>query len=72
MLWIAVFFGFFGGETTLFSGIIGYETNDLMQDYLGFVGAILVMIFVMIVYLVVRLKLTPEWPSMPLKIQKNR
>ena len=60
MLWIAVFFGFFGGEATLFSGIIGYETNDLMQDYLGFVGAILVMIFVMIVYLVVRLKLTPD------------
>ena len=60
MLWISVFFGFFGEKTTLFSGIIGYETNDLMQDYLGLVGAMLVMIFVLIVYLVVRLKLTPE------------
>ncbi len=60
MLWISVFFGFFGEETTLFSGIIGYETNDFMQDYLGLVGTMLVMIFVLIVYLVVRLKLTPE------------
>jgi S-DNA-T family DNA segregation ATPase FtsK/SpoIIIE len=60
MLWISVFFGFFGEKTTLFSGIIGYETNDLMQDYLGLVGAMLVMIFILIVYLVVRLKLTPE------------
>lgn len=60
MLWISVFFGFFGSQTTLFSGIIGYETNDLMQDYLGLVGTMLIMVFVMIVYLVVRLKLTPE------------
>src|SRR5690606_21395261 len=36
------------------------ETNDLMQDYLGLVGAMLIMIFILIVYLVVRLKLTPE------------
>ncbi len=60
MLWISVFFGFFGEKTTIFSGIIGYETNDLMQDYLGLVGAMLVMVFVMIIYLVIRLKLTPE------------
>ncbi len=60
MLWISVFFGFFGEKTTIFSGIIGYESNDLMQDYLGLVGAILVMVFILIVYLVVRLKLTPE------------
>lgn len=60
MLWISIFFGFFGEKTTIFSGIIGYETNDLMQDYLGLVGAMLIMIFILIVYLVVRLKLTPE------------
>jgi len=60
MLWISIFFGFFGEQTTLFSGIIGFETNDLIQDYLGLVGAMLVMIFILIVYLVVRLKLTPE------------
>lgn len=60
MLWISVFFGFFGEKTTLFSGIIGFESNDLLQDYLGMAGAILVMVFVLIVYLVVRLKLTPE------------
>ncbi len=60
MLWISIFFGFFGEETNLFSGIIGYETNDFIQDYLGLVGAMLLMIFILIVYLVVRLKLTPE------------
>lgn len=72
MLWISVFFGFFGGKTTLFSGIIGYETNDLMQDYLGLVGAMLVMLFVLIFYLVVRLKLTPEMAIDAFKSSKKQ
>lgn len=72
MLWISVFFGFFGGKATLFSGIIGYETNDLMQDYLGFVGALMVMLFVLIVYLVVRLKLTPEMAIDAFKSSKKQ
>ncbi|WP_347374494.1 DNA translocase FtsK 4TM domain-containing protein [Aequorivita sp. Q41] len=72
MLWISVGFGFFGEKTTLFSGIIGYEVNDLMQDYLGLVGAILVMTFVLIIYLVVRLKLTPEILIDSLKSSKKK
>ncbi|AFL82502.1 DNA segregation ATPase, FtsK/SpoIIIE family [Aequorivita sublithincola DSM 14238] len=72
MLWISVFFGFFGEKTSIFSGIIGYETNDLMQDYMGFVGAMLVMIFVLIIYLVVRLKLTPEMAVDALKKSKKQ
>lgn len=72
MLWISVFFGFFGEQTTLFSGIIGFETNDLMQDYLGLVGAMLVMIFILIVYLVVRLKLTPEMAIDAFKSSKKQ
>ncbi len=72
MLWISVGFGFFGKKTTLFSGIIGYEVNDLMQDYLGLVGAILVMTFVLIIYLVVRLKLTPEILIDSLKSSKKK
>ncbi|MDC8000486.1 DNA translocase FtsK 4TM domain-containing protein [Aequorivita todarodis] len=72
MLWISVFFGFFGEKTNIFSGIIGYETNDLMQDYLGLVGAMLIMIFVLIVYLVVRLKLTPEMAIGAFKSSKEQ
>jgi len=60
MIWIAVFFGFFSSINKLYSGIIGFEINDILQDYLGFTGAILVMMFLLIVYLVVRLNLTPD------------
>lgn len=71
-LWIAVFFGFFGEKTTIFSGIIGFETNDLLQDYLGLIGAMLVMVFILIVYLVVRLKLTPEMAINAFRISKKQ
>ncbi len=72
MLWISVFFGFFGSRTTLFSGVVGYEINDLLQDYIGLVGAMLVMIFILIFYLVVRLKLTPEKVIAAFKISKKQ
>lgn len=60
MLWISVFFGFFAGTRNLFSGVMGYEINDFLQDYLGLIGTILLMTFLAIVYLVIRLKMTPE------------
>ena len=71
-LWISVFFGFFGEKTTIFSGIIGFEINDLLQDYLGLIGAMLVMVFILIVYLVVRLKLTPEMAINAFRISKKQ
>lgn len=59
-LWISVFFGFFSNGQSLLSGTIGYEVNDLMQDYMGLIGTVLVMIFFAVIYLVVRVKVTPE------------
>ncbi|MGJ8667082.1 MAG: DNA translocase FtsK 4TM domain-containing protein [Patiriisocius sp.] len=60
MIWISIFFGFFHFKNSLFSGVIGYEINDFFQDYIGFLGTILLMTFFAIIYLVVRLKITPE------------
>tara|TARA_A100000171_G_C2140545_1_gene155536 strand:- start:23012 stop:25393 length:2382 start_codon:yes stop_codon:yes gene_type:complete len=60
MIWIAVFFGFFSETSSILSGVIGYETNDYLQDYLGLTGTILVMTFLAIVYFVIRLKVTPD------------
>ena len=60
MIWIAVLLGFFVEKYSVLSGVIGYELNDVLQDYLGLIGTIFVMIFLLIVYTVVRLKITPE------------
>lgn len=71
MIWISVFLGFFTSKSTLFSGVIGFEINDLLQDYLGLIGAILVMAFLLIVYLVLRLKITPETVAASFKRKKK-
>ncbi|MGY5850609.1 DNA translocase FtsK [Salegentibacter sp. F14] len=60
MLWISVFFGFFAQSNALLGGRVGFETNDFLQDYLGFFGTALLMLFLLIAYLSLRLKITPE------------
>ncbi|HSI68733.1 MAG TPA: DNA translocase FtsK [Gillisia sp.] len=60
MLWWAVFFGFFAESNTLLGGRVGYEVNDYLQDYIGFIGTILLLTFMFIAYFVIRLKITPE------------
>lgn len=60
MIWLSVFFGFFASSNSLLGGTVGYEMNDYLQDYLGFTGTILLLTFLMVVYTVVRLKVTPE------------
>ena len=60
MLWISITSGFFAGDVPLISGIVGFEMNDLLQDYMGFAGTVLLMTFMGLVYLVIRLKWTPD------------
>ncbi len=67
MIWISVFFGFFTNINPLYSGIIGFEINNLSQDYIGLIGSILAMTFLLIIYLVIRIKLTPEHISAAVK-----
>ena len=71
MLWISTFFGFFHDNGTILSGIVGFETNDYLQDYIGLPGTILLMTFILIVYLVVLLKLTPEMAIKALRAKKK-
>ncbi|MCC4213296.1 DNA translocase FtsK [Leeuwenhoekiella parthenopeia] len=71
MLWFSVFFGFFAQSNALLGGMVGFELNDFLQDYLGLIGTILVLAFVAIVYLAVRLKLTPELVGQYLSRKRN-
>jgi S-DNA-T family DNA segregation ATPase FtsK/SpoIIIE len=42
------------------SGIIGFEINDLIQDYAGKIGTILLLIFSAIVFLIFKIKVSPD------------
>lgn len=63
MLWTAVVLGFFHENNALLGGKVGYELNDYLQDYTGLIGTILITAFTGILYLVLRLGVTPELVS---------
>ena len=60
MLWVATFLGFFDKGNGILSGTVGYEINDILQDYLGLIGTGLLLAFLALSYAVLRLQLTPE------------
>ncbi|WP_194850533.1 DNA translocase FtsK [Nonlabens antarcticus] len=72
MVWLSIFFGFFHEKNPLMGGMVGYELNDFLQDYIGFIGAILFMICAAILYLVLRLKVTPEKVSVFFKSKASQ
>ncbi|MFT4781284.1 MAG: S-DNA-T family DNA segregation ATPase FtsK/SpoIIIE [Psychroserpens sp.] len=53
-IWISVFFGFFSHKYDTLGGTIGFEINSLFQDYIGKIGTVLLLIFVLITYLAIR------------------
>ncbi|HQE34629.1 MAG TPA: DNA translocase FtsK [Flavobacterium alvei] len=57
---VSVLFGFFATSLPELGGTIGYELNLFSQDYLGKTGTLLVLIFGLIVYLIFKIKLSPE------------
>ncbi|WP_432671046.1 DNA translocase FtsK [Flavobacterium sp. SM2513] len=57
---VAVIFGFFATKLPELGGIIGFEMNDYLQDYLGKTGALLVLIFGFIIFLIFRIKVSPD------------
>ncbi|WMI64932.1 DNA translocase FtsK [Aestuariibaculum sp. YM273] len=58
IIWLSVFFGFFGAKTDILGGTIGYEVNSYLQDYIGKIGVSLLLLFGVITYLAIRFRLT--------------
>ncbi|MFD0963865.1 FtsK/SpoIIIE family DNA translocase [Pseudofulvibacter geojedonensis] len=57
-IWLSTFLGFFGSSASLLGGVIGFELNDFLQDYLGKIGTVILLLFLLITYLVLRFKFT--------------
>lgn len=60
MLWLSLALGFFATYNPLLGGKVGSEINDFLQDYVGMAGAIVIVALLGIIYLVLRLGITPE------------
>ena len=60
MLWLSTSLGFAEKENALLSGVIGFELNEYLQTFLGKTGVIILLIFFLIAYLIIRFSITPE------------
>lgn len=57
---ISVLFGFFATSLPELGGTVGYELNLFLQDYIGKTGTLLLLLFGLIVYVIFKIKLSPE------------
>jgi S-DNA-T family DNA segregation ATPase FtsK/SpoIIIE len=60
MLWLSVFFGFFASTAAILGGVVGFEINSFLQDYMGLIGASLLMFFLFVAFSVYHFKFSPD------------
>ena len=59
-IWISILLGFIIPKVGVLSGTIGFELNNFLQDYIGKIGVVLLLLFGLITYLAIRFGFTPE------------
>ena len=60
MLWISAFTGYVQDITYIPSGIVGYEINMFLTDYIGNIGIALLLAFSGLSFIVIKLNFTPK------------
>jgi DNA segregation ATPase FtsK/SpoIIIE, S-DNA-T family len=78
---ISLIFGFFWNQFPNLSGVIGYEMNQFINAYIGKIGTLLVILFIIIAFLIFKIKVSPDKikdkiekakNSIPTKIELNK
>jgi S-DNA-T family DNA segregation ATPase FtsK/SpoIIIE len=57
---LSVAFGFFATTIPELGGTIGYELNQFIQDYIGKIGTLLGIVFAIVIYLIFKIKISPD------------
>nr|WP_291129874.1 DNA translocase FtsK [Flavobacterium sp. UBA7682] len=57
---LSILFGFFAYTLPELGGTIGFEMNLFLQDYIGKTGTGLVLVFSIIIYLIFKIKISPD------------
>lgn len=57
---VSILFGFFNAYIPELGGVIGFEMNLFMQDYLGKAGTLLVLVFALFIFLIFKVKISPD------------
>jgi len=67
MVWTSLLLAVINLKNTLLSGIVGFESNDFLQIYIGKIGVILLLILTAILFLIYKLKWSPKQIKLPKK-----
>lgn len=57
---VSILFGFFWEYLPQLAGTVGFEMNLFIQDYIGTIGTLLTLIFGIIIFLVFKIKVSPD------------
>ncbi len=57
---ISVFCGFFAATLPELGGVVGFEISAYLQDYLGYSGTVIVLIFSLLIFLVAKFELSTD------------
>jgi DNA segregation ATPase FtsK/SpoIIIE, S-DNA-T family len=60
MVNFSLLFGFFSNYIPELGGVIGYEMNSFIQDFMGKPGTLIVLVFSLLIYLIFRVNVSPE------------
>jgi S-DNA-T family DNA segregation ATPase FtsK/SpoIIIE len=60
ILWFSVLLGFFNHVYDTLGGTVGFEINSFLQDYIGKIGTVFLLLFILIVFLAIRYKFTAQ------------
>ncbi len=64
-------FAYFADTYPILGGVVGFEFHELITTYIGSIGLLLLLLFLSIIYLVVRLNITPEQLAHSIKHKKE-
>ena len=60
IIFISIILGFFWEYIPQLGGTVGFEMNLFIQDYIGKTGTLLVLLFGILIFLVFKIKMSPE------------
>lgn len=57
---LSILFGFFATSLPVLGGVVGFEMNLFLQDYLGKTGTMLLLVFGIVIYLIFKIRISPD------------
>jgi len=71
MIWFSIAFGFLAQKNALLCGVVGFELNNYLQQFLGKTGLLLTLLFLIISFFIIRFKVTPESFKREIKVNDD-